>query len=59
MKVNLDAKIDNILFVEYMNGKENGEKSNHLVDERRSHNALKENDFKSSRNIAPHLSKDC
>ena len=59
MNVNLDAKIDNILFVEYMNGKDNGEKSNHLVDERQTYNTLKESDLKTSRNIAPPLSKDC
>ena len=59
MNVNLDAKIDNILFVEYLNGKENGENFVRLVDERQTYNTLKESALKTSRNIAPPLSKDC
>ena len=42
-----------------VNGKENGENFVRLVDERQTYNTLKESDLKTSRNIAPPLSKDC
>lgn len=59
MNVNLDADINNIIFLEHMDGKDNGELFSLLVDGRRTQNTFSNSDFEISRISAPHLSKDC
>ena len=59
MNVNLDANINNILFLQYINEKENenGKSKSHLESGQSTHKLTSGNQFEISRKYCPPLSK--